>query len=325
MPAKNASNYLTTCLDSIVQQGERHWELLAVDDASTDETWNILQAYAAKDERIRLFRNTEKGIIPALRLAFQNSKGTYITRMDADDKMAKDKLKSLKAALQQKGKGYLATGMVEYFSDDTLGQGYQKYAAWLNELCVHNEHFNEVYKECVIPSPCWMLARTDFIQCGAFSSNRYPEDYDLCFRFYAAQLKPLGVPKILHHWRDHPNRTSRNDERYADNRFLDLKLHYFCQLDHDSSKQLVLWGAGKKGKTIAQHLGKQQIDFRWVCNQSSKWGHRIQGILMEDYTVLQQIQQVQIIIAVANSTAQKEIKTFLLDCEIGAADFFFFC
>ena len=126
LPAYNASSYLKDCLDSILAQSEKHWELLAVDDFSTDATWEILMDYAAKDQRIQAFKNQEKGIIPALRLALEQSKGKYITRMDADDKMATDKLTLLKAALVEQGKGFLATGMVEYFSEQQLGQGYQK-------------------------------------------------------------------------------------------------------------------------------------------------------------------------------------------------------
>jgi len=51
-------------------------------------------------------------------------------------------------------------------------------------LTAKGNNFQEIYKECVIPSPCWMIYRTDMDKCQAFLPNRYPEDYDLCFRFY---------------------------------------------------------------------------------------------------------------------------------------------
>ncbi|MEM9887530.1 MAG: glycosyltransferase family 2 protein [Bacteroidota bacterium] len=325
LPICNAEKYLPACLTSILEQSEENWELLAVDDCSSDATWRILEQYRASDKRIRIFKNKEKGIVPALRLAFKESKGKYLTRMDADDLMAKNKLAYLKEPLVQKGIGHLTTACVKYFSEQALGQGYQKYADWLNDLCLKKEHYKAIYKECVIPSPCWMLDRADLVRCGAFESNRYPEDYDLCFRFYERKLRVVGVPAILHFWRDHPERTSRTSEVYADNRFLDLKLDYFLKLDYKAGQDLVLWGAGKKGKKIAQYLVDQQIRFRWVCDRESKWGHQIYQTLLEDYQILSQLDTPQVIIAVANQEAQRSIRSFLKINKLPKDNAFFFC
>lgn len=325
LPVYNATPYLAECLDSILAQSETQWELLAVNDFSADGSWQLLEEYAAKDRRVKIFQNREKGIIPALQLAFEKSEGVLITRMDADDRMAIDKLAFLKAALLRKGKGYLATNLVEYFSEHPLGEGYKKYAVWLNQLTLAERNFEEIYKECVIPSPSWMIYRTDLQACGAFTSNRYPEDYDLCFRWYAKQIKVIGVPEVLHFWRDHSTRASRNDPTYADNRFLDLKMDYFLKLDHQEDKNLVLWGAGKKGKVIAKSLAAQQIPIRWICNQESKWGHFIHGVKLESTQNLNNIPNPQIIVAVANAEAQQEIRKFFQENNIVEQDFFFFC
>ncbi|MEL6717214.1 MAG: glycosyltransferase family 2 protein [Bacteroidota bacterium] len=325
LPVYNAASYLPECLNSIIAQQEQEWELLAVDDYSTDQSWQILESYASKDERIHIFKNTSKGIIPALRLAFANSTGELITRMDADDRMAANKLDRLKAALMESGKGHIATNLVAYFSDQHLGEGYKKYAAWLNQLTTEVRNFEEIYKECVIPSPSWMIYRSDLQAIGGFNPNRYPEDYDLCFRWYAQQLKVIGIPEVLHYWRDHSTRTSRNDPTYADNRFLDLKMEYFLKLDYQSDKTLVLWGAGKKGKAIAKILVAQNIPFRWICNQKSKWGHQIHGVVLENTENLTSILSPQIIVAVANPDTQQEIRKFFRENGISKQDFFFFC
>ena len=95
MPVRNASKYLDECLQSIINQTEEKWELLAVDDHSSDESLDLLKTYAAKDHRVKVYKNNGKGIIPALRLAFENSLGNLITRMDADDIMLPQKLELL--------------------------------------------------------------------------------------------------------------------------------------------------------------------------------------------------------------------------------------
>jgi len=326
LPVRNAEKFLSDCLESILNQTETDWELIAIDDHSTDTSWQILQDFAKKDNRIRVLQNTGHGIIDALRLAYENSSGEFITRMDSDDRMLPEKLAILKNQLIQNGVGYLATGMVQYFSADGLGDGYRKYQDWLNGLTAKGNNFQEIYKECVIPSPCWMLHRVDMDTCQAFLPNRYPEDYDLCFRFYENGLKVIPNDQILHQWRDYPNRTSRTDKNYSDNRFLDLKVHYFLKLDQDEKRPLVLWGAGKKGKLIARQLIAAKIDFHWVCNNEKKIGKDIYGQLLLPFNVLQKWAQPQIIISVAGVAPQAEILNYLQNKKLKAAkDYYFFC
>jgi len=325
MPVKNAGPYLADCLNSIINQTESNWELIAVNDLSTDSSLNILNEYANKEKRIKVFTNSGQGIIDALRLAYANSSGNLITRMDADDLMAADKLQLLKQKLIVLGQGYLAIGLVKYFANAPLGNGYKKYEAWLNKLTKNQNNFSEIYKECVIPSPCWMVYKSDLEKCEAFKPNHYPEDYDLCFRFYKNKLKVVGVNKILHHWRDYPTRTSRTDEHYEDNRFLNIKLHYFLQLDYEENKTLALWGAGKKGKFIAKHLIKNNIEFKWLSNNSKKIGKQIYDVLVENCKHSINNQQ-QYLVAVAQTQAQINITEQLKKQSLQQViDYFFFC
>ncbi|MCP4438962.1 MAG: glycosyltransferase family 2 protein [Aureispira sp.] len=326
MPAKNTSNYLAACLDSILAQTYKNWELLVVDDHSTDHSLELLHEYAQQDARIQVFSNQDHGIIAALRLAYSQSKGQFITRMDSDDLMESNKLEQLQAQLEQAGKGYLAIGQVNYFAEGELGQGYKNYAQWLNGLTQEGQNFKEIYKECVIPSPCWMIYREDLESSRAFEPNRYPEDYDLCFRFYAQGLKILPSASILHQWRDYGTRTSRTHEHYANNQFIAIKTHYFKQLDYDPERTLVLWGAGKRAKAIAQALLGLEVPFRWLCNNPKKIGHQIYGLLVEDIMQLNQISRPQVLVSIASPDEQslvcQELEKMGL---IAAQDYFLFC
>jgi len=325
MPVKNAESYLPACLQSICAQTEQHWQLIAVNDHSTDNSLSILKEWTKKDTRIEVYNNRGKGIIEALRLAYTKSKGNLITRMDADDKVANGKIAALKNALLKHGTGHVAVGLVKYFSAEKLGNGYIKYTTWLNKLTQEASNFVDVYKECVIPSPCWMLYKTDLDACGSFNTNIYPEDYDLCFRMYAQDLNIAPVPEILHYWRDYPNRTSRTDNNYADNRFLNLKLQYFLQLDYQPMQTLCLWGAGDKGKFLSKKLIDRNIRFTWLCNNPKKMGHTIYGktlIGLKDAP----LNKVQYIIAVAQKNAAEEIESFLHALNlVKGKGYYFFC
>ena len=326
LPVYNAAPFLEDCLNSILQQTETDWELLAVNDFSTDNSFEILKKYAATDGRIHALQNTEKGIISALRTAYQNSSGVYITRMDADDRMMPAKLKTLKDLLVKNGNGHVATGLVQYFSANELGEGYQRYEAWLNDLTQNQTNFSEIYKECVIPSPCWMTSREDLEKCAAFRPNDYPEDYDLCFRFYEKGLKVVSADGILHQWRDHTTRTSRNDKTYANNQYFDLKLPYFLRLEYQQERPLVLWGAGKKGKRIARMLDENKVYFHWVCNTESKWGHVVSSAELKPTDFVKELENPQIIIAVAAPDGQVEILDFMQENNLKkGTNYFFFC
>lgn len=320
IPCKNAGSFLKDCLTSILSQTETNWELIVVNDGSTDESKAILEQFEQADKRILVFDNNGSGIIDALRLAYSKSSGELITRMDADDIMFLNKLEVLKRNLISNGLGHVAIGQVKYFSDEELKDGYRYYELWLNGLTESGTNYSDIYRECVIPSPCWMVFREDLDRCGAFSSDQYPEDYDLTFRFFGNGLKVIPCSELLHHWRDHSSRSSRNDPNYADNRFLDLKLKWFLKLSHDASRPLVVWGAASKGKMLSKGLLEAGVEFRWMCNNPNKINKHVYGKLMENVAGINQLENPQVIVAVANKDEQAEIRK-----QLKVDEAFFFC
>ncbi|WP_034040225.1 glycosyltransferase family 2 protein [Wocania ichthyoenteri] len=325
-PFKNTEAFLEPCINSILKQTYTHWELLIIDDSSTDSSYNIVETFAKKDSRIKLLKNSGIGIIDALKLAFSNSKGKLITRMDSDDVMQPNKLETLVNNLLTHGEQHVAIGLVNYFSEDGIKDGYKNYETWLNNLTKTGKNYSEIYKECVIPSPCWMVYRSDLIACDAFNPNTYPEDYDLAFRFYKHHYKCIPCDEVIHNWRDYSSRTSRTHVHYAENHFIDLKLNYFLELDYNLNKKLVVWGAGNKGKTIAKTLIKKNIPFEWICDNPNKIGRDIYGKFLHPFSYLKSIENAQSIITVANKNAQKEINAYLKSIHItNKKDYFFFC
>ena len=322
MPVKNAALFLDDCLHSIISQSCSNWELIAVNDNSNDDTLQILKRFSALDSRVIVLNNQRNGIIEALKTGYNVSKGDFITRMDADDIMPKIKLDKLQQLLITSGKGFVASGLVKYFAEKPLGNGYIKYEKWLNKLSSEDLNYSEIYKECPIPSPCWMMWKEDFQLCGGFNSDIYPEDYDLVFRMYQNKIHPTCSKEILHLWRDSENRASRTDINYQYNHFIPLKVKHFMKIDYNPSNQLFLWGASKKGKEIAKELLKINIPFRWLCNSKSKIGHIIYEVIMEDCDNTK-LNDSQIIIAVANESDQKEILKSIL--KFDNTDYFCFC
>jgi len=325
-PFKNTAEFLPECLQSICDQTYQNWELIIVDDHSTDDSLTVVAQYAAKNSRIKVIQNEGSGIIEAMRTAFTHSSGEFITRMDSDDIMTPNKLEVLGKLLLVRGKGHVAIGHVKYFSENGIGEGYDRYGKWLNKLTSKGDNFSEIYKECVVPSPNFMVFRDDLINCGDFQPDTYPEDYDLTFRFYKYGLKCIPCDQLTHYWRDYSTRTSRTHEHYNNNFFLEIKINYFLELEYDKARPLAVWGAGAKGKTIAQHLVEKHIPFYWICDNPKKIGHVIYGQQLLNFDYLAQLENPQSIVTVANESAQVQIKKYMDEKGMRSMkDYFFFC
>lgn len=305
MPVKDAGDFLTPCLDSVLRQTHENWELMAVDDHSSDNSLSTLNRYAANHSRIRIGSNQTSGIPSALRTGYSQATGDIITRMDSDDVMPANKLELMRSKVAV---GKVVTGKVKYFSDEWMvGLGFQNYQDWLNGLTEEGGYWRDIYKECPVPSPAWMMTRPDFERIGAFNSDALPEDYDLCFRMKAGRLQVVGIPEVIHLWRDSQWRTSRTDPTYFPMAYYPLKVSWFLKLDYQSNKELVLWGAGKKGKLIAKLLLEHGIAFRWITANSNKHGVTIHNAIPEALFELNPKEH-QVILAVASPEDQVGIQ-----------------
>jgi len=326
MPVNNSAIYLSECIDSIINQSYKDWEIIAVNNGSKDNSLEILKKFALKDRRIRVYHIEQADLLKALRIGYNKSKGNYIHRMDSDDKMPKYKLSIMVKELDNYGDGFVITGGTKSFSDEKkIGNGFKRYDDWICKVSKNNLHTSEIYRECVIPSNCWLISRKDFDLTGGFNSNVFPEDYDLCFRFYERKIQIIGIDKILHFWRDHSNRISRNWECYLDNRFFNLKTNYFSKIDRDYSRPLVIWGAGKNGKDLIKLFKKNEDEINWVCDNRKKIGKDIYGIKVQDFSIIKGLKSPQIIIAVASPKDQKKIEQFLFSRKkISEIDYWFF-
>ena len=97
VPVYNASAFLNDCLNSIYQQDYTDFEVLCVDDGSTDNSLSICSFYADKDNRFKVFSKKNNGVSSARNLAIKESSGEYICFVDSDDKIAPNYLSTLLA------------------------------------------------------------------------------------------------------------------------------------------------------------------------------------------------------------------------------------
>ncbi|WP_053983013.1 glycosyltransferase family 2 protein [Niameybacter massiliensis] len=92
-PAYNCAEYLEECIESVIQQTYSNWEMIIVNDKSTDSTKEIVEKYVAKDPRVKLYnQEVNAGAAAARNKAIELSKGRFIAFLDSDDKWKPHKL-----------------------------------------------------------------------------------------------------------------------------------------------------------------------------------------------------------------------------------------
>ena len=159
IPVYNAEKYLAECLDSVLGQTLRDFEVVCVDDGSTDGSATILKEYAAKDSRIKVFRQANAGPGPARNRALDMACGDCVVFMDPDDKYpSPDTLERLYAALEESGLD-VSGGSARCFPEDNPG------AMWKNARSTRSCRFPKLgavdYSEYQVPFRyiCFMFRR----------------------------------------------------------------------------------------------------------------------------------------------------------------------
>lgn len=324
LPFKNEEAFILECLQSFSTQKSDQFqtELILVDDSSTDNGPAIISVFAESQSNIQLVANSGNGIVRALNTGIEFSSGEFISRMDGDDVMPPNKLEVLFSLLQNSAD--VSTGKVSYFaSGKDLGDGFKRYESWLNQLVDTREYFGQIYRECPIASPNWMMSRKAFDSIGGFG-DRYPEDYDLVFRMKAAGLIVDGADEVTHLWRDHDLRASRNDPNYLDNSFLQLKCDHFSLTNFSEERPLILIGAGSRGKQIAKHLTSKITS--WITNNIQKQGHIISDIKLDSFQDHKFSESNLYISTLSSPDERKEIDGIFSSFElIEGQDYFHFC
>ena len=101
IPVYNAEKYISTCLLSLRNQTVCDYEIVVVDDGSTDNTPSIVNSFAEKDKRIRIIKNNKKGVSSARNHGMLLARGMYITFVDADDQVAPIFIESLLTMIEE--------------------------------------------------------------------------------------------------------------------------------------------------------------------------------------------------------------------------------
>lgn len=188
MPVYNGQKYLNAAIDSILNQSYENFEFLIVDDGSKDESKKIIQSYG--DSRVHLIENeVNLGVAKSLNKAIEESKGTYICRMDADDIALPIRLETQVKYLNLNDDISMCGSWVKTFGE-------------LDSIFKYPQGFEDI-QVALLFYPCFahpavMWRREDFVKNDLFYQFEPPtaEDYDLWARA-SDKLTLSNIPEIL--------------------------------------------------------------------------------------------------------------------------------
>lgn len=254
MPCYNAESTIDEAIRSVLGNSLRNLELIAVDDGSDDKTADHLQRWRSQDGRLRPLLREHEGLIGALNAGWRVARAPLIARMDADDRCALTRFEQQRDHLQSHQEIAAVSCLVEGFPADDVREGFQVYLDWLNDLMTPDDIAREIFVESPLPHPSMMIRREWLENMDGYQEHGWPEDYDLCLRMHLAGARFDKVERVLLYWREHPERATRTDSRYAVRNFLRAKAHYLMQGPLAGRDALIMWGAGQMGRRLSKHL-----------------------------------------------------------------------
>lgn len=277
MPVRNEEQFLPAALASIAAQTCSEWELVVVDDGSTDGTAAILAA-AAADPRVRVLSNRTKGLVSALNQGVASCRAPLIARMDGDDISHPHRLaKQLAFLAAHPPIGLVATSF-RHFPRRHLKIGMLAYEQWQNSLVNHDLIMADMFVESPFVHPGVIFKKEILLALGGYRDMGWAEDYDLWLRMAQAGVHFARCAEPLLFWRDRPERATRTMNEYSADAFRRCKLHHLRNGFLHGATDVILAGAGKEGRAWQRILAEAGIKIAlWVDVDPKKSGRLLHG------------------------------------------------
>lgn len=296
LPFRDAAPTLARCLDSLTAQSWADFEIVAVDDGSSDGGPAIAAEHAARDPRLRIVSQPPRGIVGALNAGLAACRGQWVARMDADDVALPTRLERQLEYMEAHRQCDLVGCLAEPFSEGgTLSPGVIRYHRWMNALRDDGAMKREIFVESPLPHPSFFAPLAFFTALGGYREVPWPEDYDLLLRAAESGAVFGKVPEVLVRRSDHPHRLTRTDPRYRRDGMFRAKAHFLARgpwLKSSPSsggaaglaglarrKAVVIGGSGTSGRLAARVLEAEGVEVRcFVDNKTGPPGRRVMGL-----------------------------------------------
>jgi glycosyltransferase involved in cell wall biosynthesis len=221
---RNAGPFLRRSLASLAVQTFRDYEIIAVDDGSTDGSGERLERASRGEPRLTVLRAPAQGLPATLNLALENARSPVIARHDADDISHHERFAIQLRHLAEHPDVTAVGCRVRLFPSAAVTRGMRRWEDWHNTLLTHEEITRDLLMESPLAHGSAMMRREPVERIGGWTHRHWAEDLDLWIRLYESGARFAKRPETLYAWRQHPGSSTRTDRRYHRAAFEALKL-----------------------------------------------------------------------------------------------------
>ena len=215
IPIYNVESYLRKCLDSIIEQSFPYFELLLINDGSTDASAHICQEYVEKDDRIRYFEKENGGVSSARNFGIKHSRGEYIIFIDSDDWVEPNYLEILYKTMKELEGDIVVTNYYTFREEDAM---FLFHVAETNEPLVfqpNDSFFNYMFStfgtDIAWGSSWSKLFKKSLFDRLYFSEDiSWAEDFDLMYKLFLISERIIYLHKAPYCYRDRGDIASKS-------------------------------------------------------------------------------------------------------------------
>lgn len=265
MSVYNNEKYIQESIESILSQSFRDFELIIVNDGSTDNTQKIIDSY--KDNRIRSFcLKKNVGVGKALRYGVSKVRGEYVVKVDGDDINHLSRFQKQNDFLDSHPSVALVKTLVEYFPDNKEVKNSSRYKycknvieKYKNKVITSEDIKEKLYWFCCISHTSIMM-RSNILKKINYNGYRLYEDYDLFYRMNKQGYMMDTLLETLVTIRVSNNSTTVRERK--DNEFQEIA--YEIKKEEiekmiNNNNPIYLWGAGSFGKNVLSVFNQRNI------------------------------------------------------------------
>lgn len=266
VPVYNAQNFLEDCIDSVLAQTYQNFELILVDDGSTDRSSEICDRYAEKDIRVQVIHQVNQGQATARNRALMRARGNWVCFVDSDDLIHPQMLELLYNAVYQSSLNMSMCGYVE--SDVIPSDFYSNYDKQFVTLRLDESVLVEMLSKDQYPS--WVvwckLFRREIIMQNLFTEGRVYEDNAVVCRWVYNAESAAVVPYDMYFYRINPQGTTKSSFSLKQLDYLwalQEILTFFAEIEykklHNAFCELYVVSAAVFYRTVIDQLNRKDI------------------------------------------------------------------